>query len=83
MLWSRAMATKLRTAPESRREPSPSEERERLIKLRLASALHSEVCGWNCPGHGILQPFHDAKWASAAEVAYRVVLEEQAKLADS
>lgn len=79
MWWSRAQATSLNTAPERRRVPTgkaiiiPAEDMAHLER-RVAAALHSDMCGWNCPGHGILQPIHDEKYASAAKVAIDVVL---------
>lgn len=44
-----------------------------VIKLTkdLAHILHTSRCGWNCPGHGMLQAIQDAKDLRDAESIIR------------
>jgi hypothetical protein len=44
------------------------------IRDRLALVLHSEDCGWNCPGHGILQPVKDRQYGRLADTALRTLI---------
>ena len=49
-------------------QPIPPIDVDRL-KREIAGVLHADMCGWNCPGHGIMQAAQDAKYASAAAAA--------------
>lgn len=40
---------------------------------RVAGALHDEMCGLNCPGHGIMQAANDERYRRAAETALKAI----------
>lgn len=50
----------------------PEQERDEAID-QLAIRLHSESCGWNCYGHGIMQERQDAKYERMARVAVEYI----------
>lgn len=39
----------------------------------LANVLHDIDCGWNCPGHGLMQPVVDRRYARMADAALRML----------
>lgn len=45
------------------------EERELVEKVtrEIAGTLHAADCGWNCPGHGIMQERVDARYLHMAK----------------
>jgi hypothetical protein len=60
----------------------PEDQKRTEEQRRLAGALHSVDCGWNCGGHGIMQTVVDRKYDQMADAALRhLKIGEQEKAA--